>query len=267
MSDVVEELIALGIKGDLAARAAAATTGEPAHVAVAWIAKEAEKRARASGTASRASTPAGSSARKGTSVRSMRGGSCRASTPAGLRSNIEEWNFGSHATSMPDSLACLSPKDSERSNASTTSAHVVPWLRKSYPKFNFSQKREEPLAMASGLGTMPHRLMRQSPMSFDVTRTRFNRYGRQVEEFSTRRNDKSVSLSLGRSSRPKSAMSATAMEEIRNLKHEIDQLRMEMLTRSFPMPGNASVQSTGVQGRKKTGLLYGGRAYTSDFCD
>jgi len=93
---------ASGINGDLAARAAAATTGEPAHVAVAWIAKEAEKRARASGPASRASTPGGSSARIETSVRSMRGGSCRASTPAGLRSNIEEWKFGSQATSVPD---------------------------------------------------------------------------------------------------------------------------------------------------------------------
>jgi len=43
---------------------------------------------------------------------------------------------------------------------------VVPWLRRSYPKFNFSQKREEPLAMASGLGDTPIVSSKNVPLPF-----------------------------------------------------------------------------------------------------
>jgi len=55
-----------------------------------------------------------------------------------------------------------------------------------------------------------------------------------------------------------------AMAEIRNLKFEIDQLRVELHSRSFQ--GTAG-QPTAASGRRRAGMLYGGRAYSGDFCD
>ena len=186
----------------------------------------------------------------------------RASTPSGLRrADVERWQFRSRVAATPVSH---SPVD-ERLSSVSTSSGVTPWLRKSYGKYNFGQKAEEPFAIATGLGAMPHRLERQSPMSYEITRRRFKHYGRQMQQGQQTRDMLATGSrsSSGAHLRPYSAISEGTRTEIRNLKHEIDQLRCEMRSQALAHAAGQTVAA----GRKRTGLLYGGRAYSGDFCD
>jgi len=206
----------------------------------------------------RAPSPARSDAAVSNAASRGRGmrGIRRASTPS-----VEQWQFRSRAET-PASLY------DEGLSAASTSSGVTPWLRKSYKKYNFGQKSGEPFAIATGLGGLPHRLERQSPISYDITRNRFKHYSRQMQQAQQglgltrdmlRSGERS---SFGTYQRPYSATSEATRTEIRTLRHEIDQLRNEIRSK-------AMMQAAGqtAPGRRRTGLLYGGRAYAPDFCD